>query len=86
MNVRHLPKNFKEKLINKYKGNALNNFEWDNNLHNKFGNEYPNLFVNELMKDADKYWIIKALEYLDTLGKHRGIDWRKIWGDVVNVW
>ena len=86
MNVRHLPKNFKEKLINKYKGNALNNFEWDNNLHNKFGNEYPNLFVNELMKDADKYWIIKALEYLDTLGKHRGIDWRKLWEDVVNVW
>ena len=44
-----------------------------------------NLFVHELKKRGKHRGLIKGMEYLDTLGKHRGIDWRKLWGDVVNV-
>ena len=81
MNIRHLPNNFKEKLIERYSEKSFGIYANKERVYPK-----SNLFVSELMKDGDKYWIIKALEYLDTLGKHRGIDWRKLWEDVVNVW
>ena len=29
--------------------------------------------------EAKKYWLMKGFEYLDTLGKHRGIDWMELW-------
>ena len=83
MNIRHLPKTFKEKLIERYEGDhlgdATNNFEWDDTLHYKFGEISPNLFVSELRLEAKKYWLMKGFEYLDTLGKHRGIDWMELW-------
>ena len=83
MNIRHLPKRFKERLINKYKDNDLGKYQYDEGVHNKWPRDWegPNLFVNNLKQSGKNYWLIKGFEYLDTLGKHRGIDWGKLWCD-----
>ena len=83
MNIRHLPNRFKEKLINKYKDNDTGKFQYDEGVHQKWPRDWetPNLFVNNLKKKGNKNLLLKGFQYLDTLGKHRGIDWTKLWCD-----
>ena len=88
MNIRNLPNRFKEKLINKYKDNDSGKFQYDEGVHQKWPRDWndpnfdaPNLFVNNLKNRGNTDQLIKGFQYLDTLGKHRGIDWTKLWCD-----
>ena len=67
MSVINLKDNIKKDLINKYSYLKENN----------------KLFYNELKKTLYNSNKDKILNYLDTLSKHRNMDWRNIWGDQI---
>ena len=67
MSVINLKDNIKKDLINKYSYLKENN----------------KLFYNELKKTLYNSNKDKILNYLDTLSKHRNMNWRSIWGDQI---
>ena len=67
MSVINLKNNIKKDLINKYSYLKENN----------------KLFYNELKKTLYNSNKDKILNYLDTLSKHRNMNWRSIWGDQI---